>query len=288
MIELGWFFDDAQAVDCPGVLGGSSGSPLFDRTDQVVGMITTTTAGAQAGGDCWLNKPCERTADGARAVPDTSYAVSVTGLAGCFPDGVFALTAGCSLPVPGVVAALGVTAVNADVDTVTAELTAPRATSIRTGVAPLTDADSCADPATYTGTNGGGTIAAGRTATAQATVPKAEGFYVWCLQDTAARDATGQGRARARPDAARPDPPALGRGGVGGGPSAAGVLGSGAVPLPDQVRAARQHGLRRSDRLPAVPAGAGVHPGEGSAVTYCYVGADLAGNETPVYRRTLG
>ncbi len=46
VIEFGWFFDDAQAVDCPGVLGGSSGSPLFDRTDQVVGMINTTTVGA--------------------------------------------------------------------------------------------------------------------------------------------------------------------------------------------------------------------------------------------------
>ena len=47
-IEFGWFFDDAQAVDCPGILGGSSGSPLFDRTDRVVGMINTTTVGASA------------------------------------------------------------------------------------------------------------------------------------------------------------------------------------------------------------------------------------------------
>ncbi len=29
-------------------------------------------------------------------------------------------------------------------------------------------------------------------------------------------------------------------------------------------------------------------PARDLPVTYCYVGADLAGNETPVYRRTLG
>jgi len=181
VIELGWFFDDAQAVDCPGILGGSSGSPLFDRTDQVVGMINTTTAGALPGGECWLGNPCERTDAGVEAVPGTSYAVAVAGLAGCFPDGRFALVSGCPLPPPGVVAAIGVTSVDATHDTVSAELTAPTGTTLRSGVAPLSAADSCADEATYTQT-----VAAGPTrTTVQATVPEAEGFSVWCLQDPA-------------------------------------------------------------------------------------------------------
>ncbi|GAA3611123.1 S1 family peptidase [Microlunatus ginsengisoli] len=284
VIELGWFFDGAQAVDCPGILGGSSGSPLFDRTDRVVGMITTTTAGATAaGGECWLNKPCERTESGARVVPDTSYAVGVQELTGCFPDGRFALADGCSLPRPGLVASAVLASVNAGTDTISAELTAPRPTSVWTGVAPLTDADACADPATYERT-----VAAGQRKTViQTDLPTAEGFYVWCLQDVAApdqparvvlqRDLTppartprlsveqGKEGVRVQPVFS---PPELSDFRIKYGPAAS-------------TDCADTAGYVAFRRVPAFI------PADALPVRFCYVGADLAGNETPVFSRDL-
>ena len=60
--------------------GGSSGSPLFDANGRIVAMINTGTGGAAPGGDCYLNRPCERTAGGVTVVADRSYAVPVAGI----------------------------------------------------------------------------------------------------------------------------------------------------------------------------------------------------------------
>lgn len=100
VIEYNWLWLDAQRNDCPGVIGGSSGSPLF-ADGEVVSIINTTNTGVavERGDTCYLGKPCE--VDGADAVfvAETSYGVRVAGLGRCFVDGVFTLAAPCPLEV---------------------------------------------------------------------------------------------------------------------------------------------------------------------------------------------
>ena len=282
VVEFGWFFDDAQAVDCPGILGGSSGSPLFDRTDRVVGMINTTTVGASPGGTCWLDKPCERTDDGIVPVPETSYAVSVAGLDSCFSGGRFALTENCPLPHQGVVVQTTVTALNAGGDDISATVTAPTRTTLRTGVAPLTAEDSCAEEATYASS-----VAAGpQPTTLTTTIPAEEGLYVWCIADRTGdnparivleRDLTPPVRAP-RLSVDQTDegyrvmpvfsPPELSDFRIKTGPGATTDCDDEAGYQPFR----RVPTFIPAARLPAV---------------FCYVGADLAGNETPAFSRTF-
>lgn len=182
LVEFRWLFDDVQANNCPGVVGGSSGSPLFDDHDRVVGMITTTTAGALPGGACYLGTPCERTADGVRVVPDRSYAVSAAGLARCFPAGRFALAEGCPLPRPGPSLHLRKT-VYRSTDLPfrgpgSVPLLASRPTPVRVGLAPLTDAPVCLDPATYLDEATAGIGAAYRVE-----LPAREGHYLLCAAE---------------------------------------------------------------------------------------------------------
>lgn len=84
LLEFSWVWDEAQANDCDAIVGGHSGSPVFDASGAVVGIINTTTVGAGPGGECYLGHPCEVTVAGARMVADTSYAIPVDGIAGCF------------------------------------------------------------------------------------------------------------------------------------------------------------------------------------------------------------
>lgn len=110
LIEFTWLWFGVWSNDCPGIIQGSSGSPLFTldadgRPAEIVAMINTTTGGSRLsdGGACFLNRPCEVTADGATMVEDTSYAQSVAGLSGCFTaEGNFALGQSCPLPVSSI------------------------------------------------------------------------------------------------------------------------------------------------------------------------------------------
>nr|WP_300152219.1 trypsin-like peptidase domain-containing protein [Propionicimonas sp.] len=115
LIEHLWMWLGVWSNDCPGIIQGSSGSPLFtvdaggDPT-AIVGMINTTTGGSTAanGGACSMNHPCEVTADGATMAEKTSYAQSVAGIATCFDTaGSFALSRGCPLPTSSVWAESG-------------------------------------------------------------------------------------------------------------------------------------------------------------------------------------
>ena len=106
VVEFRWLWRGEITNDCPGVLGGSSGSPLI--TDgEVVSMINTTSGGVPAarGKACYLGQPCQVQDDSVKFVQDTSYGVDLTGVEACFPDGVFTLGGDCSLPTnvtPGV------------------------------------------------------------------------------------------------------------------------------------------------------------------------------------------
>ncbi|MGI8459337.1 MAG: trypsin-like serine peptidase [Propionibacteriaceae bacterium] len=193
LVEFAWLFDQMQATNCPGVVGGSSGSPLFNGADQIVAMITTTTAGALPGGACYLGTPCERTGHGVTVVPDTSYAVTAAGLDRCFRGGTFGLSEACPLPKPALTYRLSQTvftskAVQAQGGTVTVGLSAGRRTPAEVGIAPLTDRHSCSDPTVYT-------IQTTATPTGEPVsweLPATPGFYVVCA---AVRGAEGEAAA---------------------------------------------------------------------------------------------
>ena len=96
LLEFVWVWDAAQANSCRGILGGNSGSPLFDENDEVVGIVNTTTVGAPVGGACYLGRPCEVSADGVTMQPNTSYAQPVEPWAACFNQGAAMMGYGVS------------------------------------------------------------------------------------------------------------------------------------------------------------------------------------------------
>lgn len=97
--ERQWLWTSALRNDCPEVVPGNSGSALLDaQTGLLVGLINTTTFKGEAGAECWLGRPCEVSADGEVAMPDTSYAQPVAGIDRCFDAaGAFALGDACPL-----------------------------------------------------------------------------------------------------------------------------------------------------------------------------------------------
>lgn len=95
LLEWRWIWDAAQPNSCRGILGGNSGSPVFDAAGDVVGIINTTTIGAPPGGDCDLGRPCEIGPDGPVQQADTSYAQPVDGVLDCLVDGRFTLGGAC-------------------------------------------------------------------------------------------------------------------------------------------------------------------------------------------------
>ena len=106
LLEFRWVWWNEIINDCPGVLGGSSGSPLI-ADGKVVSMINTTSGGvtAERGKACYLGQPCQLQGDKVKFVQDTSYGVDLAGVQSCFPDGVFTLGGSCGLPTdvtPGV------------------------------------------------------------------------------------------------------------------------------------------------------------------------------------------
>lgn len=105
VLEGPWLLTDAHATDCPGFRTGSAGSPAFDPAGQAVAMVVSSTIGlAERSAECPLGNPCAVTSK-VEARSDTSYAVSVAGLAKCFTAGRFQLGAGCPLEDPATVVA---------------------------------------------------------------------------------------------------------------------------------------------------------------------------------------
>ncbi|MFP5281893.1 MAG: hypothetical protein ACLGIF_00400, partial [Actinomycetes bacterium] len=193
-IEYRWMFTGMQANNCPSAVGGSSGSPLLDDRDQLVGLVTTTTAGAPPGGDCYLGVPCERTTTGVRTVRPRSYGVSAAGLRDCFEGGRFTLRGECPLPRPGLTLQLGRavyrSAELADLGSIPVPLVATRATPVRAGVTAARRARVCPDPGPNTDAAvaepGGGTPYGVR-------LPPRPGIYLLCVAEDGRWDGAATG-----------------------------------------------------------------------------------------------
>jgi len=157
LLEYGWHFTDALSTDCSGVIGGSAGSPLFDASGAIVGIMGASTIGAPSeGGDCYIGKPCERGSGGPTVVADRSYAAAVAGLDACFSAGAFSLGGTCPLPQQGVVALSGggyvaPDAISSGSAQLSVRLAAPEDTPALTAVVSASDTQACASGAAYRG-----------------------------------------------------------------------------------------------------------------------------------------
>lgn len=201
VIEFHWLWRGVWSNDCPGIIQGSSGSPLLaldadGAPSRIVGLINTTTGGVSAaqGGACWLNRPCELTTTGARFVEGTSYAQSVAGIDACFDTttGVFATGGACPLPVSDIWTenGSGGSFRGGSLPDATGGLPQVRLVGrsqgqARTALVPLGDGTACEDPATYQGAQAVALPAAGepweQKATPQAVaLPEVEGRYALC------------------------------------------------------------------------------------------------------------
>ena len=199
LIEHLWMWFGAWSNDCPGIIQGSSGSPLFTldadgAPQEVVAMINTTTTGATAanGGACSINLPCEVTDEGVRMVEQTSYAQSVAGVGACFAaDGQFTLGEGCPLPRSGVWAESGGgsfrggDAPDAAGRTPEVSLVGRTPGTVRTALVPLGDGTACQQAQTYQGIDPVALPKAGEVwdlvgVTIPVDLPEEEGHYALC------------------------------------------------------------------------------------------------------------
>ena len=140
LFEFVWIWDQAQAGDCVGILPGNSGSPVFDKQGQVVGIVNTSTIGSQIGGNCYLGKPCELTTNGVVSRSNTSYWLAVDGVRGCFSKGEFNLSAaGCRLEQPEPFLVHNAARVSQSPASWQAELNGPRTISLKSGPLHSTD-----------------------------------------------------------------------------------------------------------------------------------------------------
>ncbi|KAI9019955.1 hypothetical protein DFJ74DRAFT_708002 [Hyaloraphidium curvatum] len=108
--EWSWIWNEARRIggpECGGVLPGSSGSPLFNAAGQAVGVVSTTTIGAEFWSACGNGNPCELVSGNSSQsyLPNTTYAMEIAPLLPCFAGGRFDRAAeGCPLEAPSMAA----------------------------------------------------------------------------------------------------------------------------------------------------------------------------------------
>jgi hypothetical protein len=191
LTEGEWLWDAATSTDCGGVLGGSSGSPMFAGGDRAVavGIVNTTTIAAPPGGPCDLGRPCEVTADGVVEVADRSYAMPVAAWAACWAPSFDIANDGCPAEQPPVVtvdAAPRVVPAGATWEATIANGGPDRPTVVKSGPASATD---CRDPAGY------GEPATESPRIYDAPLPEVEDVYVLCAARTDADGAPSTAEA---------------------------------------------------------------------------------------------
>ncbi|MCR6713006.1 MAG: serine protease [Demequina sp.] len=201
LIEFHWLWQNVWSNDCPGIIQGSSGSPLF-QTDaagapaQIVAMINTTSWGtSQAeGGACAINRPCQVDADGTvTMVEETSYAQSVAGIGRCFDSatGEFSLSDDCPLPTSSIWTTSGGgtfqggTTPNVSERVPWANFVGATVNTFRYSLVPLGDGGVCTDPATYAQAPSATLEVAGEAWEDKGTLvepvlPDTEGWYLLC------------------------------------------------------------------------------------------------------------
>lgn len=90
LLEDVYVFRGFHKHRCQGVAPGSSGSPVLDRvSNQIVGVLSTSTKGVKEENRCQPNAPCEINNGQPVLSPDTSYSSPALGLKTCFSQGVF-------------------------------------------------------------------------------------------------------------------------------------------------------------------------------------------------------
>lgn len=207
LVEWEWLWDSAISADCAGIVGGSSGSPMFAADDPTVaiGIVNTTTIGAGPGGSCYLGQPCEITVDGAVEVAGRTYAMPLAAWAACWAPTFDIANADCPAEQPPVVT------VDAPLRAVPPGATwvatignggPDRDTLVKVGSASTTD---CRDPAGY------GEPARGPDPRPyDAALPSNEGVYVLCAaraDPDGAPSTADAGYAVMQVDATPPDAP---------------------------------------------------------------------------------
>lgn len=91
VIEGYWHWYDFNENNCQGISSGSSGSPVFDDNQDMVGLINTTTNTA-VGKTCYSGNPCAVDEEGAHVKKNKNYVVPIQDLNQCFnSNGTFSL-----------------------------------------------------------------------------------------------------------------------------------------------------------------------------------------------------
>jgi hypothetical protein len=90
LVEDVYVFRAFHKHRCKGLAPGSSGSPVLDRiSNQIVGVLSTSTRGVKAENRCQQNAPCEIDNGQPVLAPETSYSNPAIGLKTCFSQGLF-------------------------------------------------------------------------------------------------------------------------------------------------------------------------------------------------------
>jgi hypothetical protein len=101
IVENNWHWYGFSENSCKGISPGSSGSPAFDVSGNIVGLINTTTNTA-VGQTCYNGNPCAVNELGANLREDKNYLIPLDYLEQCFSqDGQFSIeNVDCDLPKP--------------------------------------------------------------------------------------------------------------------------------------------------------------------------------------------
>lgn len=98
VIEGDWVWRNTLKNRCKGVAGGSSGSPLLDRSSNTIIGVLNTTTDSSPNKKCALNQPCEMNDGQANWEINVSYGISTKNLDRCFVDGYFNNTTTTTCP----------------------------------------------------------------------------------------------------------------------------------------------------------------------------------------------